>query len=74
LLDDAESIARSPTLTPVACGYMILYADYGPHEHVFSPVSTLVEWWRRSVIPAELLLACRPRAPALAPSLRCALP
>ncbi len=27
-------------LTPVACGYMILYADYGPHEHVFSPVST----------------------------------
>ncbi|GMK58520.1 hypothetical protein CspeluHIS016_0505520 [Cutaneotrichosporon spelunceum] len=21
-----------------ACGYMILYADYGPHEHVFSPI------------------------------------
>ncbi|BEI84697.1 hypothetical protein CcaverHIS002_0500980 [Cutaneotrichosporon cavernicola] len=21
-----------------ACGYMILFADYGPHEHVFSPI------------------------------------
>lgn len=28
-------------LTTVACGYMVLYADFGDHEHVFSPVGAV---------------------------------
>lgn len=34
-----SGLVSEAQLTSVACAYMVLYADFGDHEHVFSPVS-----------------------------------
>lgn len=38
----SETFYGKRVLIAVACGYMVLFADFGDREHVFSPVSDLV--------------------------------